>query len=822
MSSPNTGLRISIRKRRQEVLKLVGMHCASCAITIQKQLEKLGVKAEVSFATEEAKVEFDPEKIPPRKIIEAIRKAGYDVYKEEVIFAVEGLVSAEDDRRVEEALQGLEGVFDVAANHVTKTVRILFNPLVVSAQKLRSEVERLGLKVVSESVGEEVEDVATKIVREEYEKLKKLLLVAFPPTIVLLLATYTPLGPALSALTGLRLDILQAILALPAFAAGSVKFLRTGVRALLAGRPNMDSLVILGTYAAFIGSLLVSLGVVAGEAFYEASAAVMSFILLGKFIETRLKARAGEAVRKLIELQPKKARVIREGREVEVPIDEVRVGDEVVVRPGEKIPVDGVVKRGRGYVDESMLTGEPLPVEKKGGDPVVAGTTLVRGSIVVHTTRVGKETVLGQMIRLIRTAQASKPRLQSMVDRVAGVFTWIVIAVAVATFTFWSLVYGLGFSQALMFTVAVLVVACPCALGLAIPMAIVTGFGKAAEYGILVKDPSVIDKMPKATMVALDKTGTLTEGRPRVRRIVALNGFREAEVLALAASAESRSEHPLAQAIVEAAKERGVSLEEPASFDSFTGMGILAQVNGRSVAVGNDKLIERGLGLGIPGEASRLARELRSQGYTVVYVAVDGRLAGLIAIGDEIQEGARELVEYLKRRGLKVVMLTGDHEETAKAIARRLGIDEYRAQVTPEDKAAFISEAQRKGEVVVMVGDGINDAPALSQADIGIAMGSGTDIAKEAGDMVILRGGVKKIAVAFELVDAVRAKAKQNLFWAFIYNVTLIPIAAGILYPSLGIALKPELAGIAMALSSISVTTWAQTLRKWRPRGGWE
>ncbi len=822
MSSPGTGLRISIRKRRQEVLKLVGMHCASCAITIQKQLEKLGVKAEVSFATEEAKVEFDPEKIPPKKIIEAIRKAGYDVYKEEVIFAVEGLVSAEDDRRVEEALQGLEGVLDVYANHVTKTVRVLFNPLVISAPKIRGEVERLGLKVVSESVGEEIEDVASKIVREEYEKLKKLLLIAFPPTIVLLLATYTPLGATLSTLLGLRVDVLQAILALPAFLAGSVKFLRTGVRALLAGRPNMDSLVILGTYSAFIGSLLVTLGIVAGEAFYEASAAVMSFILLGKFIETRLKARAGEAVRKLIELQPKKARVIRDGREVEVNIDEVKVGDEAVVRPGEKIPVDGVVKRGRGYVDESMLTGEPVPVEKKAGDPVVAGTTLVRGSIVVHTTRVGKETVLGQMIRLIRTAQASKPRLQSMVDRVAGVFTWIVITVALATFVFWSQVYGLGFSQALMFTVAVLVVACPCALGLAIPMAIVTGLGKAAEYGILVKDPSVIDKMPKVTMVALDKTGTLTEGKPRVRRVVAVNGFSETEVLALAASAESRSEHPLAQAIVEAARERGVSLVEPSSFDSFTGMGILAQVNGRSVAVGNDKLMERGLGLGIPEEASRLARELRGQGYTVVYVAVYGRLAGLIAIGDEIQEGARELVEYLKRRGLKVVMLTGDHEETARAIARRLGIDEYRAQVTPEDKAAFISEAQRKGEVVVMVGDGINDAPALSQADIGIAMGSGTDLAKEAGDMVILRGGVKEIAVAFELVDAVRAKARQNLFWAFIYNVTLIPIAAGILYPSLGIVLKPELAGIAMALSSVSVTTWAQTLRKWRPRGGWE
>ncbi|MEB3787561.1 MAG: heavy metal translocating P-type ATPase [Desulfurococcales archaeon] len=806
MSSQKQGLRMSTK--REEVIKIVGMHCASCAVTIQNSLKKLGVEAEVSLATEDARIVFDPEKVPPKAILEAIRRAGYDVYKEEAVYVVEGLSTAEDDSRVEAALSRLEGVFEASANHVTKSVRVVYNPLVTSPARIREALEREGLKIISETVGEDVEDIGSKLVQEEYRKLKTLLLVSIPGTLVLLLAVYTPLLPKT-----LAEGPAGALLALPAMAAGSIRFLRSGLRALLSGRPNMDSLVILGTYSAYTSSIAVDLGLIAGTPFYEAGAAVMTFILLGKYLEARMKARAGEAVRKLVELQPRKARVRRSGTIVEVDIGEVKPGDEVVVKPGEKIPVDGTVKEGSGYVDESMLTGEPVPVEKKPGDPVVAGTTLVRGSIVVHTSRVGKETVLGQMIRLVRTAQASKPKLQSLVDRVSGVFTWIVIAIALGVFAYWYFIAGAPLWQALTFMVAVLVVACPCALGLATPMAIVTGFGRAAELGVLIKDPGVMDRMHKTTIVAFDKTGTLTEGKPKVRAVKPVNGFTREEVLRLAAAAESRSEHPLAEAIVEAAREEGIEPPEPGLFDSFTGMGIVAVVEGKTVAVGSEKLMIQGLGLDV-GSLAGEARELRRMGYTVVYVAVDGRPAGLIAVGDEVRPEAGEVIEYLRGRGVKIVMLTGDHEDTARAVAERLGLDEYRAQVTPEEKAEIVKEYQRRGEIVVMVGDGINDAPALTQADIGIAMGGGTDIAKEAGDIIVLRGGLRGVKAAFEIVSKVRAKAAQNLFWAFIYNIMLIPVAAGALYPE--VVLRPELAGLAMALSSVSVTSWSLTLRRLR------
>ncbi len=805
-----TGLRMS--HKREEIVKIVGMHCANCALTIQKELEKLGAEAQVSLATEDAKIVYDPAKVPPKRIIEAIRKAGYDVYKEEAVYTVEGLSSAEDDKWVESKLSAMDGVFLVHSNSALGTVRVVYNPLITSPARIREAIEALGLKVLEERTGADVEDPTARLAEREYRTLKRLLAIAMPPTIILLLLQYTSLGARVP------MELAGLILATPAMIAGSIKFLKPGVRALLNGRPNMDSLVILGTYSAYLSSIAITLGLLEGHVFYEAGAAVMSFILLGKYLEAKMKARTGEAIRRLIELQPRKARVVRGGKEEVVDISMVRVKDEVLVKPGERIPVDGVVKSGRGYVDESMLTGEPEPVEKKPGDPVVAGTTLLRGSLLVSTTRVGWDTFLGQMIKLVRTAQASKPRIQAMVDRVAGVFTWIVIGVALATLAYWSLVAGAPLWQAILFTVAVLVVACPCALGLATPMAIVTGFGRAAQLGILIKDPQVVDKLPKATVAALDKTGTLTEGRPRLRRIVAANGFGEDEVLALAAAAESRSEHPLAQAIVEAARGRGLSVGEPESFDSFTGMGVLAVVSGRSVAVGSEKLMEAGIGVsvgGLRGEASRL----RGMGYTVVYVAVDGVLAGLLAIGDELRPEAEDVVRGLKERGLRVVMLTGDHEETAGAIASRLGI-EYRARVTPEEKAEIIREMQRRGDVVVMVGDGINDAIALSQADVGVAMGSGTDIAKEAGDVVILRGGLRSVVTLLDLVSAVRRKAMENLFWAFIYNVALIPVAAGALYGSMGIMLKPEMAGLAMAMSSVSVTTWALTLKKWRPREG--
>ncbi len=806
--------------KKEEVFKIVGMHCANCAVTIQKSLEKVGVKASVSLASEEAKVAYDPETIPPKKILEAVRRAGYDIYKEEIIFVVEGLASAEDDSLVERRLSTVEGVLDVSSNHALKTIKIVFNPLTTNPQELRRAVEELGLKIVKEQVEEEVEDIGRMLLERENRILRNLLLIATPPTAVLLILTYiAPLIPPLAefAESYFAKNILGFILATPAMAAGSYRFLRTGIRALLNLAPNMDSLVTLGTFSAYIFSILVSLGLVAGEVFYEAGAAVMTFILLGKYLESRMKLRTGEAVRKLMELQAKTARVIRDGREVEVPIDQVKVKDIVVVRPGEKIPVDGVVKSGRGYVDESMITGEPVPVEKNPGDPVVAGTILTRGSLTISVTRVGKETVLGQIIKLVRTAQSSKPKIQAMVDKVSGYFTWIVITIAISAFIVWYFIVGVPLWLATIFAVSVLVIACPCALGLATPMAIIVGFGRAAVNGILIKDPSVVDKLPKINYVIFDKTGTLTEGKPKVRRIAVVDkDLDENEILRLAASAELKSEHPLAQAIISEAKERGLEVKEPEEFDSLSGMGVLARVNGSYIGVGNIKLV-KGLEAKLNG-AESIASEIMNDGLTAVYVVKDGSVVAVLGIGDDLKPGAKEVVSYLKSKNIKVAILTGDTRTTAMAIARRLGVDEVIAEAMPEEKVEKVKEVQNRGFRVAMVGDGINDAAALTQADVGIAVGSATDIAKEAGDVIVLRKDIYGVIDVFEIVNVVRKKAMQNLFWAFIYNVTLIPIAAGVLYPAYKIILKPEFAGLAMALSSVSVTTWALTLKRWKPK----
>ncbi len=811
--------RMELPKKRTETVRIVGMHCASCALTIQKALAKAGVEeASVSLATEDAKIVYDPEKVSPKKILEAIRKAGYDIYKEEAVFIVEGLVSAEDDLRVEKNLSKNPGVFEVSSNHATKSVRVVYNPLVLSPADLKKLVEQEGLKIVSEEVGEEVEDIGRKLLEKEYRMLKKLVIVSFPPTILLLILSYG--GYFVEAIERLWSNpTIQLVagfsLATPVMAAGAMRFLKPGIRALLNLSPNMDSLVTLGTWAAYLFSIVIGLGLIPGETFFEGAAAVTSFILLGKYLEVRMKLRTGEAIRKLMELQPSKARVLRDGKEIEVPINEVKIKDEVLVKPGEKIPVDGVVKRGRGFVDESMITGEPMPVEKRPGDPVVAGTILTRGHIVVSATRVGKETFLAQMIRLVRTAQASKPRLQNMVDRVSGFFTWAVIAIAASSFAFWYIVMGAPLWLSVVFAVSTLVIACPCALGLATPMALVVGFGRAANNGILVKNPEVVDKIHKINVVAFDKTGTLTEGKPSVREIIALNGADERKVIELAAAAEKNSEHPLATAILEHAKKLGITPPDPESFDSFTGMGVYASINGTTVGVGNIKML-RALGAEDDG-AVKAASKLMEKGYTAVYVVENGKVIGVIGIGDEPRKSSAQVVKWLKSRGFKVIMLTGDTKRTGEAIAKRLGIDEVVDEVTPEDKAEIIKKYQKAGLSVMMVGDGVNDAPALTQADIGVAMGTGTDIAKEAGDIVLLSKDIEGVVDVVDLLSRVRRKALQNLFWAFFYNTALIPIAAGALYPSLGLVLKPEFAGLAMALSSVSVTSWSLTLSRWSP-----
>lgn len=803
---------------RTEKLKLIGMHCASCAVTIEKKLSFLKgvVDAVVNFAGEEAKVGYDPSKITLKDIVNAVRDVGYDVYKEEAYLTIQNISSVDEEPIIENRVKSLPGVIDVRASHVAKSVSVVFNPLSTNINKIKEFIESMGYRVTSVKGEIEVEDIETKTLKEEIAKLRKVVVLSL--ILALSLAAYVMAG-----FFGVPMpyweyrDVIGLILSTPVIFIGGRRFFVGAYKALRNRSASMDTLVSLGTGAAYVFSIAVMTGLVESpETYFEAGAVVIAFILLGKYLELKMKIRTGEAVRKLMELQAKKARVIRDGKEIEAPIDEVKVKDIVIVRPGEKIPVDGIIVEGQGYIDESMLTGEPIPVLKKERDPVIAGTILKSGSLKVIATRVGKETVLSQIIKLVRQAQMGKPPIQKLVDKVAGYFAWIVIAIAILTFIYWYFIAGIPLNLAILFTASVLLIACPCALGLATPTAIVVGVGKAAELGIIVKNMEVLEKIPKLTTIVFDKTGTLTKGEPEVTDIYAVNGYKELDLLKIAYVAEKRSEHPLAQAIVKKAKQVINEYDtEPEFFDSIPGQGVIAKVNGETIVIGNDKLM-RAYEVDLMPVID-IVKKLREDGKTVVYVAVNGEIAGVIAIADTPREHAVQVVSYLKRKGLKVVMLTGDNRITAKAIARKLGIDEVIAEVLPEDKTDVIKNLQRKGEVVSMVGDGINDAPSLTQADVGIAMGGGTDIAKEAGDIVLVKNDLRSVPTALEVGRAIRRKIIFNLFWAFIYNVILIPIAAGALYPLMGLILRPEFAGLAMALSSISVTGNALTLKRWKP-----
>jgi Cu2+-exporting ATPase/Cu+-exporting ATPase len=553
-----------------------------------------------------------------------------------------------------------------------------------------------------------------------------------------------------------------------------------------------------------------------GEVYYEAAALILAFVITGRYIEARAKHGTGEAVKKLLEMQPQEASILRGGGEVRVPLGEVRVGDVVVVRQGERIPVDGIVVKGKAYVDESMFTGEPMPVERSERDPVYAGSLVTNGWLHIIATRVGSSTTLAQVAKLVSQAQAGKLGLQRIVDRIAGLFTWIIIAIAIATFTIWYLVVGAGFERSLIFMASVLLVACPCALGLATPTAVVAGVGVAARQGIIVRNVVSLERASEVNIVAVDKTGTLTVGKPVAATVIPASGFREDDVLEHAAIAEKWSEHPIAKAILEEYRSRcGRLPRDPDSFESIPGMGIVASLDGESIAIGNSKLM-KGFEVNteeLEGEALKLMGE----GATVVYVARGSKLLGLVAVSDRIRDGVVEALWDLKRRGLKAIMLTGDKSVTAKAVAAKLGIDDVYAELDPEAKSEVIRELQRKGYKVMMVGDGVNDAPSLSKADLGVAMGTGADVSKEAGDVILVQPDLKKIPILLSIAGKVRRRIYFNLFWAFAYNVILVPIAAGALTP-LGITLRPEMAAAAMALSSITVTLSSYQLSRWNPR----
>ena len=741
--------------------------------------------------------------------------------------AVQGMTCANCVGRVERAVSKLDGVLEAGVNLATERATVTFDPSLVSPALIKGAVREAGYEVIEQVAGKDRVDTEREAREREVRELRNSLILATVFTVPLLLLVMVPmLIPGLEAQLSRFIPMqtvfyISFVLATVVQFGPGLRFLRRGWKALVSGSPDMNSLVMLGTSAAYAYSVVATFAprlLPAGtvHVYYEASAAIITLILVGKYLEAIAKGRTSEAIKKLLGLQPKTARILRMGEEVELPVDEVVPGDVVLVRPGERVPLDGRVVMGSSYLDESMITGEPVPVAKVQGDEVVGGTINKTGAFRFEATRVGADTVLAQIIRMVEDAQATKVPIQALADKVVSVFVPIVMGIALLTFGVW-LIFGPepALTFGLVNAVAVLIIACPCAMGLATPTSIMVGTGKAAEMGVLFRNGGALQHLQEAKVVALDKTGTLTKGEPELTDLVTRPGFERSTVLALVAAAEKNSEHPIAEAIVKSAVADRLSLGEAEGFEALPGYGVQARVDGRLVQVGADRYM-RQLGLD-PSAFATEAERLADEGKSPLYAAIDGQLAAIIAVADPIKASTPEAIRALHELGLRVAMITGDNRRTAGAIAHRLGIDEVLAEVLPDGKVAAVKGLQEGGRKVAFVGDGINDAPALAQADVGLAIGTGTDIAIESADVVLMAGDLRGIVNAMDLSRRTILNIRQNLFWAFFYNVLLIPVAAGALFPFFGILLSPVFAAAAMAVSSVFVLSNALRLRRFRP-----
>ena len=818
----------SSRKSEKARIHITGMTCTTCAATVAKGVaETSGVeKADVQFASEKAAIEYDPLKVSITELKDTISELGYGVATSKSVFPVAGMTCASCVARVEQALSSVPGVTSASVNLASEKATVEYIEGTEVAE-LRHAVKDAGYELGSEA--ETLEDVGTST-RREIRRLRNRLVVA-----AVLGLSIMALGFGTS-FTG-KPYVLWAMATPVQFWAGW-RFYRGMWGALKHRTADMNTLIAVGTSAAYLYSVIAVLApgiFIAGglepHLYFDTSAMIITLILLGRFLEARAKGQTSDAIKKLIGMQPRTAVVLRDGKEVEIAIEDVQVGDLILVRPGERVPVDGIIRRGYSSIDESMITGESIPVEKKEGDEIIGATINKTGSFEFEAKKVGKDTALAQIIRMVEEAQGSKAPIQRLADIIASYFVPVVIGIAIITFIIW---YFVGPSPALTFAflnfIAVLIIACPCALGLATPTAIMVGTGKGAEYGILIRSAEALEKANQIKAVLLDKTGTLTQGEPRVTDVIAVPSSSEEEVLRLAASAERGSEHPLGQAIFRAAVDKKFELSPVSRFNAIPGHGIEASVKGKKLLLGNLRLIEdRGLSL---DGLDKKAETLRETGKTVMFLGVNSQVMGVIALADTIKANAAEAIGELKKMGIEAIMITGDNKRTATAIAQEAGIDSVLAEVLPEHKAQEVKKLQEEGKVVAMVGDGINDAPALAQADIGIAIGTGTDIAMETGDITLIRGDLTGITTAIALSKSTMRTIKQNLFWAFAYNAALIPVAAGVLYLVFGQGgvpsglhfilgehgfLNPILAAAAMAASSITVVSNSLRLKRFKP-----
>ena len=808
-------------------LPITGRTCANCALNIERNLKKLqGVEdTSVNFASEQASVSFDPEQIQVDDLIKKIKDAGYGIAAAKVELPITGMTCANCAMNIERTLnKKVTGVVQASVNFASERAAVQYLPNLTNVEEIIAAIRQAGYDAIPPEETGEDEDVEQRARRAEIaEQTRKFvvgLLFALPLFLWSMGRDFGFLGPWSHAFW---VNWAFWALATPVQFYTGWDYYTGGWKSLKNRSANMDVLVAMGSSVAYFYSLAVLLYPALGShVYFETSAVIITLIKLGKMLEARAKGRTGNAIRKLMGLRPKTATIIRDGKEVEVSLKEVEVGDVVIVRPGEKIPVDGVILEGSSAVDESMLTGEPIPVDKSTGDKVVGATINSEGLIKLQATKVGKDTALAQIVKLVQEAQGSKAPIQALADRVAAVFVPGVIGIATITFILW---WSLGgeFVPAMIRLVAVLIIACPCALGLATPTAIMAGTGKGAEKGILFKDSEALEKATKLETIVLDKTGTLTLGKPTVADVIAFNTSspvqNKKELLRIAASVEKGSEHPVGRAILKEAETQGLELFEPEDFKASGGLGVQARINGKLVYVGKPGwFIEMGVDM-VSG--NDYVKTLQSQGKTLMAVVVEKELAGVIAVADSLKPESQTAVAELRGQGLKVVMLTGDNIQTARSIGEQVQVDEIVAEVRPEEKSMKVKELQSRGRMVGMVGDGINDAPALAQADVGIAIGTGTDVAIETADVILASGNLLGVSRAIQLSRATMRTVKENLFWAFIYNIVLIPIAAGLLYPleSLPSALRqlhPILAALAMALSSITVVS--NSLRLYRAK----
>ncbi|WP_370659283.1 heavy metal translocating P-type ATPase [Vagococcus jeotgali] len=808
-----------------------GMSCASCAQTVEKTAAKVsGVKeASVNLATEQLNIVFDDESSQEQAVIDAVAQAGYQVVvpSESIQFNLEGMTCSSCAQTIEKAVANMPGVTSANVNFATEQLSVGLNTEEASINDVIKVVSDAGYKAIlrSDSISE-----ADRIREQKEAHVKTMWKRFWLSAIFTIPLLYISMGHMVGLpIPGMinpgvypeRFAMTQLILTLPVIIVGWAFFL-VGFKALFKGHPNMDSLVALGTSAATLYSIYGTIKVFQGDAgfamdlYYESAAVILTLITLGKYFEAVSKGKTSEAIKKLMGLAPKTAMVLNDGKEVETPIEQVQVGDVIVVRPGEKVPVDGMIVSGSSALDESMITGESIPVEKTVGDLVVGASMNKTGSFQFEATKVGKDTTLSQIIRLVEDAQGSKAPIAQMADKVSGVFVPIVIVLAILSGVLWFTLGQESWIFALTITISVLVIACPCALGLATPTAIMVGTGKGAENGVLIKSGDALETTHKLQTIVFDKTGTITEGKPVVTDIHVLSNMSSDELLRLAASAETGSEHPLGAAIVEKAKEKDMNFVEVSDFEAVPGHGIEVVMNDVTYLIGNKKLIEKNqLSL---DKAIDVSNQLASEGKTPMYMATKTELLGIIAVADTIKASSHQAIKKLQSMGIEVVMMTGDNERTAMAIAKQVGITRVLSDVLPEDKASEVKKLQEEGKKVGMVGDGINDAPALAQADIGLAIGSGTDVAMESADIVLMRSDLMDVPTAIELSHATITNIKENLFWAFAYNVLGIPVAMGVLYLFGGPLLNPMIAGAAMSFSSVSVLLNALRLKRFKPK----